>query len=116
MFFSMLNKLLYALIPAQMYFEKSKKTSEYKGVTLHKQSKKWYVGLWFKDGKKKYGGTFNDELDAAKRVNELCVQLGIHEKNPGINGIPNQHWKVNCHIILLNILSSLNQEGAGLLT
>ena len=45
-------------------------------------------------GKTKYGGCFNDELDAAKRVNELCKELGIPERNPGINGIPNQHWKV----------------------
>ena len=77
-----------------MYFEKNKKTSQYKGVTLHKQYRKWYVGLCSKGGKMKYGGTFNDELDAAKRVNELCKEFGTPEKNSGINGIPNQHCRV----------------------
>ena len=37
-----------------------------------------------------YGGYFNDELDAAKKVNQWCDELGINVKNPGINGVPNE--------------------------
>ena len=40
------------------------------------------------------GGTFNDELDAAKRVNQLCEEMGIPYKNPGISATPNQQ----CHV------------------
>ena len=37
-----------------------------------------------------YGGNFNDELDAAKRVNQLCEETGNTAKNPEISGLPNQ--------------------------
>ena len=40
--------------------------------------------------KQKYGGLFYDELDAAKRVNQLCKELEIPLQNPGITGEPNQ--------------------------
>jgi len=65
------------------------KTSQYKGVYWHKQSRKWYVNL-SKNGNKKYGGKFKHELDAAKRVNQLCEELGISEKNPEIGAMPHQ--------------------------
>ena len=32
-----------------------------------------------------YGGLFVNELDAAKRVNQLCDEFGIKQKNSGIN-------------------------------
>jgi len=69
------------------------KTSQYKGVHWHKKTKKWYVQLHFKDGGTKSGGYFNDEQDAAKKVNQLCNEFEISEKNPGISGIPNQQVK-----------------------
>jgi len=69
------------------------KTSQYKGVCWKKETKKWMVMLTSNGKFQKYGGCFDDELDAAKSVNQLCKQLGIPEKNPRINGIPNQQWK-----------------------
>jgi hypothetical protein len=33
---------------------------------------------------------FNDELDAAKRVNQLCEDLGIPHQNPTVSAMPNQ--------------------------
>jgi len=72
--------------------EIKKKTSQYKGVVLHEKSRKWHVLLTLKDGNKKYGGSFTDELDAAKRVNQLCEKLGIPEKNPKI-GMPHRQWQ-----------------------
>jgi len=69
------------------------KTSQYKGVSWNKKHKKWYVLVCSKDGNKKYGGTFNDELDAAKQVNQICEEWGILEKNPGIGKLPHRIWQ-----------------------
>jgi len=79
-------------IPSQQY-KATEKTSQYKGVTWHKQYRKWYASFRSKDGKKNYGGSFSDELDAAKRVNQLCEELEIPEKNPGIGTMLHQHWQ-----------------------
>merc|ERR1712034_17236 len=51
------------------------------------------MGLRAKNGKLKYGGRFSDELDAAKRVNQICKGLGIPERNPGIGTMPHQQLK-----------------------
>ena len=53
-----------------------------------------------KGQKQKYGGRFNDELDAAKKVNQLCEEFGIPQKNPTIIGIPNQQYQVLRNVFL----------------
>ena len=73
-------------------YEHKQKTSKYRGVHWHKNCRRWEVKL--QGQKPKYGGTFNDEMDAAKRVNELCEELGIPPKNPGISGKPNHPYQV----------------------
>ena len=74
--------------------EKKEKTSQYKGVYKHKQSGRWYAQLQIKGKNKEYGGTFKDELDAAKRVNQLCEEFGIPLQNPAISAIPNRLFQV----------------------
>jgi len=73
--------------------QKRETISQYKGVTWHKQSGKWYVQLRIEGKKQKYGGMFNDELDAAKRVNQLCEKFGIPQQNPTISAIPEQNYQ-----------------------
>jgi len=85
--------------PNQQY-QKKEKTSKYKGVTWHKDSRKWYVQLRLKQGKSKYGGIFTDELDAAKRMNQLCEEMEIPLQNPEISAIPNQQLPKNCKTLL----------------
>jgi hypothetical protein len=46
-------------------FEKKEKTSQYKGVCWSKRMGKWHAQLSLKEGKSKYGGNFQDELDAS---------------------------------------------------
>jgi len=70
-------------IPSQQY-QKKEKSSQYKGVSLDKHTKKWRVQVRAKGKSKAWGGYFQDELDAAKRVNQQCEELGIPAKNPGI--------------------------------
>ena len=41
-----------------------------------------------------YGGQFNNELDAGKKVNQICEELGISLKNPTINAILDQQCQV----------------------
>merc|ERR1712034_235048 len=79
--------------PSQQY--QPKQTSQYKGVYWHTQSGKWYAHLRLptNTGQKKFGGAFNDEMDAAKRVNQLCEESGIPRRNPGISSIPNQQYQ-----------------------
>jgi len=69
--------------------QKGEETSQYKGVYWHKKSGKWKTQLSIKRQSPKYGGCFNDELDAAKRVNQLCEEIRISQKNPGIGAVPN---------------------------
>jgi len=45
------------------------------------------------NNKKFQGGKYHDELDAAKRVNQLCDELEIVQKNPGVGSIPNPKRK-----------------------
>merc|ERR1712034_109589 len=73
--------------------KKEKITSQYKGVCWDTKSRKWRVQLSLKGEKPKYGGYFKDELDAAKRANQLCDELGIALWNPEIiisNGAQNR--------------------------
>merc|ERR1712034_28720 len=78
-------------MPNQVNQQQKEMTSQFKGVSWYKRSRKWYAQLSFK-GQKKYGGHFNDELDAGKRVNQLCEEMGIPPQNPEISAIPNQQY------------------------
>merc|ERR1712034_64018 len=77
-------------MPNQQY---KGKTSQYKGVYYNKQTRKWIARLHLKGQTPKYGGHFNDELDAAKRVNQLCEDFGIPSHNFGISAIPDEEYK-----------------------
>merc|ERR1712034_234911 len=74
-------------------YQKKEKISQYKGVIWHKQSGNWYAQLQVKGKKQKYGGIFKDELDAAKRINQLCEEFGIPPHNPTISAVPNQQYQ-----------------------
>ena len=93
--------------------EEKEKSSQYKGVSWHKNLRKWCVVINLKEGKIRYGGTFNDELAAAKRVNQLCIELGLSKKNPGINGVPNQQVQVNITIFCLIFASAITKQNGG---
>jgi len=74
--------------------KKKEKTSQYKGVCWDRDHKKWHVNLWLKEGKSKFGGYFDHELDAGKRINQLCEEFGIPLQNPELSAVPNeQHEK-----------------------
>ena len=46
-----------------------------------KKSKRW-VAYIIVDNKRYYGGCFQEELEAVKKVNQLCDELGVKQKNP----------------------------------
>ena len=77
-----------------MVCEAKEKTSQYKGVHWNKETQKWRAQLYLKGQAAKYGGYFKDELDAAKRVNQLCRKMKITLQNPGISAIPTQLYQV----------------------
>merc|ERR1712034_264991 len=79
-------------IPDEQH-QRKKNVSQYNGVYWNNQMGKWYAKIILKEGKKKYGGTFKDELDAAKKVNQLCEELGIPPRNPTITAIPKQQYQ-----------------------
>ena len=60
---------------------KKEKHHNYKGVAWSRKIKKWRVQLNLKGEKTKDGGYFNKELDAGKRVNQLCQEFGIPLQN-----------------------------------
>jgi hypothetical protein len=78
--------------------EKKEKMSQYKGVYLIKTSGKWCARMRLNAGGHRYGGIFNEDVDAAKRVNQLCEELQIPLKNPGLTGGPNEKWQVTQNI------------------
>merc|ERR1712034_62656 len=90
MIISSQNPEIYAM-PTEPY-QKRENTSQYKGVYWSKEREKWYVQL-FLNAKRQYGGFFNDERDAAKRVNELCEKWGIPPQNPAISAMSTQQYQ-----------------------
>ena len=74
--------------------EKKEKKLRYNEVTWYKQRKKWRVRLYFKEEKLKFGGNFKHELDAGKKVNQLCEESGIPSHNPAISAMPYQQYLV----------------------
>jgi len=76
-------------IPNEQYHKKEK-TSQYKGVYWHRARRRWCVKLCLKGGNSKSGGYFKNEQNAAKRVNQLCDEVGIPQKNPGMIKISNE--------------------------
>jgi len=60
------------------------KTSIYTDVTWQKNRNKWHAQLKDK-GKIYYGGLFDKEEDAARKINLLCDKIKIKRKNPEIN-------------------------------
>jgi len=68
----------------------TEKSSQFIGVSWNKVNKKWIAQINIKNRGKRFGGCFDDEHEAAKRANQLCGELGMTAKNPGISGIPNQ--------------------------
>jgi hypothetical protein len=82
-------------MPWQPHKSYTKKiTSQYKGVHWNKKRKKWYAQLYLIDGNNKFGGYFNDEVEAAKQVNQLCEKFGVTAKNPGIHGSPHPQIQI----------------------
>ena len=71
-------------------------------MSWNKKHKQWCAQLSLKGKKQMYGGYFNDELDAAKRVNQLCEEFGIPLQNPTISAIPNQQYQVTKNKFFFN--------------
>jgi len=57
-----------------------------------KYNLKWTSSVYF-NSKKINGGPYRDELDAARRVNQLCNELKIERKNPEVDANPIKHYK-----------------------
>jgi hypothetical protein len=60
------------------FFEVKKKTSKFVGVSRNQ-------GKWLAQVKNKNGGRYDNERDAAMRVNLLCDMFMIPRKNPSID-------------------------------
>jgi hypothetical protein len=89
--------------------KKKEKTSKYKGVYWKSEKGKWYVMMCLKGNRKNYGGCFSDELEAAKRVNQLCKKFGIPIQNHGIDtNLVTQF--LSCYIINAQYFGLKNQQ------
>jgi len=65
-------------------YEVPNSTSQYIGVYWHKKHKKWRALLMY-NGKRYFIGLFDNEKDAAMKLNSLCDKFGIQRKNPMID-------------------------------
>ena len=68
-------------------FENTQSTSKY-DITWNEQRKLWQVQFDFNGKKSK--SYFKNELDATKRIFQLCTKMGISPRNPEICDIPSQ--------------------------
>ena len=50
-------------------------SSKYKGVSWHRQNKKWIAGISHSDGIEKHLGCFESELDAAKAYDVAALEM-----------------------------------------
>jgi hypothetical protein len=91
--------------------EKKEKISQYEGVSWHSQRYKWYARLRLKYQIPKYGGCFNSELDAARRVNQMCEEMKIPLRNSGISAIPTQQCQVIYNYFLSQDIYQQNETG-----
>merc|ERR1711925_58878 len=85
---------------------KEKNHHNIKELTGTNKKKRWRVRVYPKGGKLKFGGHFKDEVDAGKRVNQLCEELRIPLHNPAISAIPNQQFRHNDKKTIENALIS----------
>jgi hypothetical protein len=83
--------------------ERNDKTSQYKGVSYKKQTCKWVARFHLKGHTPKYGGQFNNEEDAGKKVNQICKEFGIPPYNPEIGAIPNEGYEVTKNFVCINL-------------
>ena len=69
-------------------FEATQSTSNYKGVSWNTKRKLWQAELSFNSKTSK--SYFENEFDAAKKINQLYKNMGMLSKNPELSEIPNQ--------------------------
>ena len=81
------------------WFEDTQSTSNYVGVSWNEKRELWQAKFYF-NGKtsKSY---FENELDAAREINQLCENMGIPSKNFELLEIPNK--QVTSIIIIKSI-------------
>merc|ERR1712034_268390 len=65
--------------------------SKYKGVSWNEKRNLWQAE--FQSNGKTIKSYFNNEFDAAKKLNKLCNKMGIRLQNPKICEIQNQQKK-----------------------
>ena len=75
-------------------------------MSWHRERKRWYVLIYPKGQIQKYGGSFKDEVNAAKRVNQLCEEQGMPPRNPAISALPNQKYQVTKIFCLMTLRKS----------
>ena len=63
----------------------------YSGVIWAQSDRRWLAAVYICKNKKYYGGYFFEEIEAAKRVNQICDELGNEHKNPGVDAMPKPH-------------------------
>jgi hypothetical protein len=71
------------------------KSSKYRGVSWHKQSKKWKAEIYY-DGKQHYIGCFVDEVEAARAYERTARApgssgVGLNFPAEGERGVPQKH-------------------------
>merc|ERR1712098_864231 len=70
------HKLNFPNDHCEVYPERKNSTSEYFGVSLHKNKSKWCASRWSKIGKKLfYNGSYDDEETAARWSDALARKL-----------------------------------------
>ena len=80
-------------------FEATKSTSKYEGVSWYEIKKLWQADFSFNGKTSK--SFFENELDAAREINQLCENMGIPSKNFELLEIPNK--QVTSIIIIKSI-------------
>jgi len=82
--------------------------AKYHGIYWCNRSLKW-VARPYIEGKQIYGGIFVHQIDAAKRVNGVCVEFNSQQQNPGIGAIYKDKVKT-AEEVYVGMMGTLNYE------
>ena len=76
------------LVNSHEFFEATQSTSKYEGVSWNEKRNLWQAEVYINDKKQTF--YFDNDFDAAKKLNTFCDKMKILSQNSEICEMPNQ--------------------------
>merc|ERR1711879_196989 len=83
--------------------------SSFIGVSWRSKEKKWKAQIGDRNGKSKYMGVYDTDIDAARAVNRFCIKNNLSIRNPTILSVLSDP-KNEPQIEKLDTMKEINQR------